>query len=208
LWAATDELVGGETEGAAALALWGGKGLEIHAVGVLRGYRQAARMKLHAIRPSTRADAPTIPVLILEGDRCDGEGRCERIVEVVPIVGRRLKELPVWELGRGCIGRAQFKLKKATEQEIPGGIIRRFSLTRTIELQEGAGVLITDLVNMEDYEKGNPEAPPRPFRKISSKRPLELPRELDRLLLRDEDLWERSIRDYGSAEVHDPSSSG
>ena len=38
-------------------------------------------------------------------------------------------------------------------------------------------------------------------RKISSKRPLELPRELNRFLLRDEDLWERSLRDFGSAKT-------
>ncbi len=191
LWAATDELVGGEVEGAAAMALWGEKGLEIHAVGALRGYRQAARMRLHSIGD--------VPVLVLESDRCTSVGSCTRIAQVVPIVNKRLRELPVWEAGRGCIGRAQFALSKKTERPIGGGRARRFSLTRTIELAEGGGVVITDLVNMEDYELGNPDAPARPFRKIDSRRALQIGD--GRFEFYDEDPWERSLRDYGPVAV-------
>ena len=190
LWAATDELVGGEAEGAAAMALWGEKGLEIHAVGALRGYRQAARMRLHSIGE--------VPVLLLESDRCTSVGTCTRIAQVVPIVNKRLREIPVWEAARGCIGRAQFALTKKTERPIGAGRARRFALTRTIELVEGGGVVITDLVNMEDYELANPDAPPRPFRKIDSRRPLQLGQ--GRFEFYDEDLWERSLRDYGSVQ--------
>jgi hypothetical protein len=191
LWAATDELVGGEAEGTAAMALWSDKGLEIHAVGALRGYRQAARMRLHSIGE--------VPVLVLEADRCNSAKICTRIAQVVPIIAKRLREIPVWEQGRGCIGRAQFALTKETERPIGAGWMRRFALTRTIELVEGGGVVITDLVNMEDYEQANPEAPPRPFRKIDSKRPLQLGQ--SRFEFYDEDLWERSLRDYGSTQA-------
>jgi hypothetical protein len=190
LWAATDELVGGESEGTAAMAVWGDKGLEIHAVGALRGYRQAARMRLHAIGD--------VPVLLLESDRCNSVGDCTRIAQVVPIINKRLQEIPVWEAGRGCIGRAQFALAKKTERPFGGGWARRFALTRTIELAEGGGVVITDLVSMEDYEQANPDAPARPFRKIDSRRPLQLGQ--NRFEFYDEDLWERSLRDFGSAQ--------
>ena len=104
LWAATDELLSGEVEGAAALALWTEKAVEVHAVGMLRGYRTGARMKLHNIGAT--------PVLVLTGDRCDADRRCVSVAQVVPILERRLAELPLWESERGCIGRAQFVLDR------------------------------------------------------------------------------------------------
>ena len=42
------------------------------------------------------------------------------------------------------------------------------------------------------------DAPPRPFRKIDSRRPLQLGQ--GRFEFYDEDLWERSLRDYGSVQ--------
>lgn len=191
LWAATDELTNGEAEGPAALALWTDDGLEVHGVGLLRGYRTGARLRLHHIGPT--------PVVLLEGDRCDPSGRCTSIGQVVPFQGKLLREYPVWESDRGCIGRAQFELRKTDEQPLEDGWVRRFSLIRALELTE-TGVMITDLISMADFDAGQPDAPPRPFRKITAKRPLELVD--DRFQFTDEDLWERALRDFGSAEVH------
>lgn len=193
LWAATDELVSGEVEGAAALALWTEKSLEVHAVGMLRGYRTGARMKLHNIGAT--------PVLVLTGDRCDADNACVSIAQVVPILNRRLAELPLWESDRGCIGRAQFVLDRREERDLGNGTTRRFVLTRSLELTD-EGVFVNDLLRMDDLRNDSPDAEPKPFRKVSARRPLLLGP--DRLLLEDEDLWERSLRDHGQV---DPSSS-
>ena len=55
---------------------------------------------------------------------------------------------------------------------------------------------------MDDKRTANPDADAKPFRKVSARRPLLLAE--DRLLLEDEDLWGRSLRDHGQV---DPSSS-
>ena len=186
LWAATDELTSGEVEGAAALALWTDKAVEVHAVGMLRGYRHGARIRLHSIGAT--------PVLVLQSDRCDAEGACVGVSQVVPIINKRLAELPVWESERGCIGRAQFILEKRETRELGDGTTRKFALTRSLELDED-GVFVTDLVRMDDYPSGEADAEPTPYRKVSARRPLLI--EGDRFLLEDEDLWERVLVDHG-----------
>lgn len=192
LWAATEELQTGESLGPAALAVWTDEGLEIHATGPLRGYRHGARMRLHHIGPH--------PVLILESDRCDRDRRCVPIVQFVPVIGRRFRELPLHRSDARCIGRAQFDLTRETEVELDARWTRRFSLTRSVEL-DGSGITLVDLVTIEDYDASAPDLPPRPFRKTVSRRPLHV--EEGRLVIRDDDLWERTLADRGSAHPHD-----
>lgn len=189
LWAATDELVSGEAEGSAALALWTEDSVEVHAAGMLRGYRHGARMRLHQIGGT--------PVLVLQGERCDAEGKCVPMGQVVPILNKRLAELPLWEAERGCIGRAQFQLDRREEREVGNGIIRRFVLTRSLELTD-EGVFITDLLRMDDLRADSPAAEPKPFRKLNARRPLLI--DGNRFFLEDEDLWDRSLRDHGQIE--------
>jgi len=193
LWAATDELASGEVEGAAALALWTDEAIEIHAAGMLRGYRQGARMKLHYIGGT--------PVVVLQGDRCDADGKCVAVAQVVPIVNRRLAELPLWESDVGCIGRAQFVLDRREERDLGNGITRRFVLTRSLELTD-EGIFVTDLIRMDDQRNSTPDVDPTPFRKANARRPLLL--DGDRLVLEDEDLWERSLRDHGQVTESAP----
>lgn len=191
LWAATDELEGGEAEGAAALTVWSDAGLEIHAVGSLRGYRQSARVKLHSV--------DGMPVLLLESDRCDAAGRCDRVVQPVPIIERRIRELPLYDENRGCLGRAQFVLTKKAERPLPAGWVRRFELQRSIELVEGGGLTLIDLIVAKDHDSRNPDTPPRPVRRINAKRPLQI--RDGRWELTEEDLWERVVRDDGIPEA-------
>lgn len=189
LWAATDELTSGEAEGSAAMALWTENSVEVHAAGMLRGYRHGARMRLHQIGGT--------PVLVLLSDRCDAEGKCVPMGQVVPILNKRLTELPLWESERGCIGRAQFELDRREERDLGNGTVRRFVLVRNLELTD-EGVFVTDLLRMDDLRKDAPDAEPKPFRKVNARRPLLL--DGDRLVLEDEDLWERSLRDHGQVE--------
>jgi len=193
LWAATDELASGEVEGSAALALWTEDSIEVHAAGVLRGFRVAARMTLH--------DIGGTPVLVLHSDDCDADGACVPVAQVIPILNRRFVELPVWESERGCIGRAQFVLDKREQRDLGNGVTRRFVLTRSLELTD-EGIFVHDLIRMDDTRAGAPDAEPQPFRKVTARRPLLL--EGDRLLLEDEDLWERSLRDHGQVESSAP----
>lgn len=186
LWAATDELTSGEVEGSAALALWTDAAVEVHAAGILRGYRQGARMRLHSIGAT--------PVLVLQSDRCDADGACVGVSQVVPIINKRLAELPVWESERGCIGRAQFVLEKRETRDLGDGTIRKFVLTRSLEFDD-EGVFVSDLLRMDDFPTADPDAEPTPYRKVSARRPLLI--EGDRFLLEDADLWERVLRDHG-----------
>lgn len=190
LWAATDELTSGEVEGAAALALWTDESVEVHAVGMLRGYRHSARVRLHSIGAT--------PVLVIQSDRCDADGSCVGISQVVPIINKRLAELPVWESERGCIGRAQFILRKRESRDLGDGTTRKFALTRSLELDE-EGIFVTDLVRMDDFPSNEPDAEPTPYRRVSSRRPLLI--EGNRFLLEDEDLWERVLRDHGEVDA-------
>ena len=187
LWAATDELVDGQAYGSMALALWTERGIELHAAGAVQGYREGARMRLH--------HASGVPVLVLESDRCDKSGTCTRIGQFVPILARRFREVPVFEAGRGCIGRPQFPLTRATEVRMDGRWLRRFRMSRNIELAP-EGIVLTDLVIVEDIDSQNPDTPPTPFRRATASRPLLLDDE--HFELRDEDLWERVLRDYGN----------
>jgi hypothetical protein len=187
LWAATDELVDGEAYGSLALAHWTERGIELHATGAVRGFRQGARMRMH--------HASGIPVLVLESDRCDRNGACTRVGQLVPMLARRFREVPVFEAGRGCVGRAQFPLTRATEVRTDARWLRKFRMSRTIELAP-EGVVLTDLVVVEDFDTQNPQNPPTPFRRVTARRPIELADE--QFELRDEDLWERVLRDYGA----------
>ncbi len=186
LWAATDELTSGEVEGAAALALWTDKSVEVHAAGMLRGYRRGAAVRLHSIGAT--------PVLVLQSDRCDAEGSCVGVSQVVPIINKRLAEFPLWESERGCIGRAQFILEKRETRNLGNGTIRSFVLTRSLELDD-EGVFVTDLLRMDDLRESEPDAEPTPYRKVSARRPLLI--EGERFVIEDEDLWERVLRDHG-----------
>ena len=133
-------------------------------------------------------------MLVLESDRCDRGKACTRVGQFVPMLARRFREVPLFEGDRGCIGRAQFPLTRQTEVKLDGRWVRRFRMSRNIELAD-SGIMLTDLVIVEDFDSGDPSTPPTPFRRATASRPLELAD--GRFELRDEDLWERVLRDYG-----------
>jgi hypothetical protein len=186
VWAATEALSDGDSLGPAALVFWTESGLEVHATGLLRGYAKRARMRLHHSRG--------VPVVILEAQRCESEGRCVPEATFAPILGRRFQDLPLYDAEGSCLGRARFELERRLEQPISGGFTRRFELQRTIELAE-EGVVIIDLVTGEEYDPADPTATARPFRRVSTRRALEL--EDDHFVIRDRDLWTHVLRDYG-----------
>jgi hypothetical protein len=167
LWAATDEVGGGEASGIVSLALWTEKGIEIHATGPLRGLRDGARLRMAYIAE--------IPVLILESDRCPGgattPAACSRIAQFVPIIDRRVRELPMYEADR-CIGRAQFELSRRAEIDLDAQWSRRFEMVRSIEIDAGQ-IVLTDLITAHDYNRVT-QSPPTPYRKAVSRRPLQL----------------------------------
>jgi hypothetical protein len=195
LWAATDEMQNGEASGVLSLALWTEKGIEIHATGPLRAVRTAARMRLAYIGE--------FPVVIIESDKCppgtENPADCERIAHFVPIIDRRVQELPLYEADRGCIGRAKFQLSKKTEVDLDGQWTRKFQMVRSIEIENGQ-IILTDLVTLDDYNRAT-NSSPTPFRKVTSQRPLELDLENGRLLVRDQNLWDRMLADHGSARL-------
>lgn len=192
-WAATDELADGTVRGALAVVRWHDEGIDIVGTGVVTGLRQGARARLHHTSGTE--------VLVLEGDRCDASGHCIRVGQFVPAPGGRFAEVELHEPGRGCIGRPQFELERATEVLVDNRILRSFRLTRNIEL-DGSGIVITDLVVVEDRDAKDPSQPATPFRRATARRPLVL---VDgHFELRDEDLWERVLRDFGSAREAPP----
>ncbi len=184
LWAPTDPLPSGEFEGSAAVAVWTDDRLEIHATGAIRGYRDNARLQLHAIGST--------PVLILESDRCQGAA-CTPMVQIVPILGRRFAELPVWDAARGCAGRAQFPMRLEEQRRLNRSTTRRFTLKRSLELTS-AGIAIHERLEMRDESRLD-DAPSSTFRTVEARRDVSL--DGDALYVEQANLWERAISDDG-----------
>lgn len=185
-WAHTEDLSDGDVLGPAALLFWTESGLDIHATGIVRAPAKGARLRLHS--SSGR------PVLIVDAERCGPDGKCRPETSFVPILSRRFQDLPLYDDEGTCLGRARFELEQREDQVSPGGLTRRFDLQRTVELAE-EGIVIVDLVTGVELDPADPTATARPFRKVSTRRALELDGE--RFVIRDKDLWASVLRDYG-----------
>ena len=186
VWAATEELATGDVMGPAALVFWTESGLEVHATGKLRGLREDSRLRLHL--------STGVPVVILDAERCDAEGRCTTITKFFPIVARRFKDVPVLDPEGNCLGDASFVLDRREEQVVPGKLTRRFVLQRTIELSDD-GIYLIDLVTGDELDPNDPVGTVKPFRRVSARRKLDFVE--DHFVLRDRDLWEHVLRDDG-----------
>lgn len=188
-WAATEELTDGRARGTVALLQWRERGVAILATGVITAHRTGARARLH--------HTSGIEVLVLEGDRCAASGECTRITRFVPRLGDRFTEIDLHEPGRGCIGPSELELERRAEMRMSDGWVRTFRLSRTVELDD-TGIVLTDLVIVEDHDARDPAAPIRPFRRATARRPLAL---VDgHFELEEEDLWARVLRDDGGTK--------
>jgi hypothetical protein len=191
-WAHTEDLSDGDTLGPAALLFWTDNGLDIHATGIMRAPAKGARMRLH--KSSGR------PVVVIDAERCGADGKCRPETTFVPILSRKFQDLPLYDDEGTCLGRARFELEQRIDQANPGGLTRRFELQRTVELAE-EGIVIVDLVTGVELDPADPTATPRPVRKVSTRRAIELDGE--RFLIRDKDLWGSVLRDYGLVREDD-----
>lgn len=186
LWAATEELATGDVMGPAALVFWTDRGLEVHATGILRGLRKEARIRLHKTSGK--------PVVILESQKCTTDDDCTAVTKFFPIVKRRFMDFPIKGPDGECGGEASFVLSRKTEEPRPGKLTRRFELQRTVELAED-GIYLVDLVTGDEYNPKDPVGTVKPFRRITARRKLELAE--DHFVVRDRDLWEDVLRDFG-----------
>ncbi|MCA9709403.1 MAG: hypothetical protein KDK70_26415 [Myxococcales bacterium] len=186
LWAATEELATGEAMGPAALVFWTDTGLEIHAAGMLRGLRNEARIRLHQTSGK--------PVVILESQECNANDECTPIAKFFPIVKRRFMDFPVKSAEGECNGSATFALSRKAEQPREGKLTRKFELQRSVELAED-GIYMVDLITGDEYNPKDPAGVVRPFRRVTARRKLELAD--DYFIVRDKDLWEHVLRDFG-----------
>ena len=186
-WAATDELASGDAMGPAALIIWKGSGLEVHATGLLRGLRRDARLRLH--------NTSGVLVVILDAQDCDVDDRCTTVTKFFPVVSRRFLDVPLLDADGNCIGSPSFVLDRRLEQPQKGKLTRRFTLQRTVELSEEEGVVLVDLVVGEEYDPKDPVGTVKPFRRVTARRTLEFVE--DHFVLRDRDLWEHVLSDYG-----------
>jgi hypothetical protein len=187
-WAAVDDLSDGDAIGPAALLFWTTEGLDVHATGMVRGLAKNARLRLH--------QSSGKPVMIIDSQRCGGgEGsKCVPEVSFVPIIARKFRDLPLYDDEGTCLGRTRFELERRVDQPTEGGFTRRFELQRTVELAE-EGVVLVDLVTGVEFDPADTAATSRPFRKVSTRRALELDGE--RFIVRDKDLFAQVLRDYG-----------
>lgn len=187
-WAAIDDLSDGDSIGPAALVFWTPEGLDVHATGVVRGMAKDARLRLH--------QSGGKPVMIINSERCGGgEGsKCLPEASFVPIIARKFRDLPLYDDEGTCLGRTRFELERRIDQPTEGGFTRRFELQRNVELAE-EGIVLVDLVTGVEFDPADPTATPRPFRKVSTRRMLELDGE--RFIVRDKDLFNQVLRDYG-----------
>ncbi|MCH9684197.1 MAG: hypothetical protein K0V04_22380 [Deltaproteobacteria bacterium] len=186
VWAATEDLSTGDGMGPAALVSWTEHGLDVHATGSLSGARDDVRLQVH--------HSGGIPVVIHRAQRCDADDVCRPVAHLTPIVGRRFREMPVFDPQGQCLGPATFELHRTAEQPTETGSLRRFELHRTIELTP-EGIVIVDLVTGQELDPRDPDGSAVPFRRITARRAIELTE--DRFVLRDRDLWTHTLRDSG-----------
>jgi hypothetical protein len=185
-WAAVDDLSDGDSVGPAALVFWTESGVDIHATGLVRGSAKGARLRLH--------QSSGKPVVVIDTERCGDDGKCWPETAFVPILARKFRDLPLYDDEGACLGRSRFELERRIDQPSAGGLTRRFELQRTVELAE-EGIVLVDLVTGVEFDPADPTSTPRPFRKVSTRRVLELDGE--RFVVRDKDLFSRVLRDYG-----------
>jgi hypothetical protein len=184
VWIATTHYATGDAAGPVALVAGAGPRLRVVALGVLRAYRERARLRLESLGPTW--------VLVAEGELCPpgGEAACIRAARVVPLRGSRFEPVPlVGEDGR-CLSPAWFDLARQEEGRSERGR-ERLELTSTMSFSGGprSRLVVEEQVVVHDVSPGGELASARVLRRAQARR--EVRWERGRLVASGTPLWWR-----------------
>ena len=130
VWIATTRYATGDAAGPVALVKTDGRQLRVVALGVLRAYRDRARLRLEDLGPTK--------VVVADGELCPkgGAGSCGRASRVVPLRGNRFEPIPLSGEDGRCVAPAWFDLSRQEEVRTREGA-ERLELTATMIFSGG-----------------------------------------------------------------------
>lgn len=114
VWIVTGRYASGEAVGPVALVDEGGRTLRVVALGALRAYPRAARLRLEQLGRQT--------VMVAEGESCGAQDQasCLRAARLLPLSGARLVPTPVTRAEGGCLAPAWLELARREVRRTEG----------------------------------------------------------------------------------------
>ena len=192
MWAQIHHYTDGDALGPVAIARWSKKGIQIYAVGGLRGPAKHVRLRLETLSEGE--------VLIVEGDACpQGGGACTRVVRVVPLLEGQFVDKSMRLAESGCGGPATFPLSATQEIVVDATKKRRFQLQRNVVIKDGLGIVHEEAI-ARDLDPNQPNAEGVEFRRATKARELLLDK--DGLLVQ-KGIWQDMLAEHGSVRPSD-----
>jgi hypothetical protein len=155
VWTAAKWLDTGETVGPLALAEIGATKTVAKSLGTLRLLPGNARLSLRTVRGQ--------PILVAEGEYCEGEGRshCQRSMRLLPILRDRIHTASVFSTAGTCLGPAIIPLERERDTTIdPPGISARTKIESSVSFT-AEDVRIQELVTVRETTASESSPSPR-----------------------------------------------
>lgn len=131
IWARALHFADGSALGPVALVRWHAHGLEIRAIGPLRGPTRRVRLRLEPLGDHA--------LLVADGERCPAPDACVREYSLLPLLGQRF--LPADLLEGDRTGPARLLADDRSDTPLSGGWIRRADVQRHLRVESSRAVI-------------------------------------------------------------------
>lgn len=144
VWARALNFADGTALGPVALVRWFERGLQIRAIGLLRGPSRRVRLRLEPLGEHA--------LLVADGERCRAPDACVREYSLLPQLGPRFIAA---DLAEGeTTGPARVLAGDRRDTALPGGWIRRAEVQRHLRV-ESARAVIRESIRVRDCDAGS-----------------------------------------------------
>jgi hypothetical protein len=143
VWARALRLADGSALGPVALVRWHERGLDIRAIGPLRGPARRVRLRLEPLGEHS--------LLVADGERCPAPDRCVREYSLLPLIGRRFTRAELTEGEHTGPARVLAGDRRVTP--LSGGWIRRAEVQRNLRVESSRAV-IRESIRVRDCDAG------------------------------------------------------
>ncbi|MET0344304.1 MAG: hypothetical protein ABW252_25030 [Polyangiales bacterium] len=176
LWRRSD----GTAEGPLAIARRGAAGLEVRAIGSVRGYPQRARIGVHRVASRW--------VLGVEGEHCASPGRCVRAVRLAYLERLRFRDRPLRAAStHACVAPAWLPLHEEVLRPLGAHGVRGLRRELAVAYEPDA-IIVDEHIVVRDRDARHDAAPSRLFREAQSR--LRIRPEGGELLTEGQSLWD------------------
>jgi hypothetical protein len=184
VWIAATNYAAGDASGPVALVTARGRQLRVEALGVLRAYREGARLRLEDLGPTK--------VLVADGDYCPGADPqgCIRSSRLVPLRAGRFTPMHLVGKDGQCVSPAWFDLSRRERRRSRGGW-ERLELSAEMAFSDGL-LSVEEQVVVQDVPRGDDRVPARVLHRAQSTREVRWDR--GRLVAGGAPLWWRITR--------------